>query len=54
MEKKFWNLSKVVGKSYNIYKKYESSMLSENYFTNTSKINSKAFEEVCRKMVNSE
>lgn len=49
MEKKFSNISKVVGKNTNICKKYDASMLSESYFTYTSKINSKAFEEVCRK-----
>lgn len=29
-------------------------MLSESYFTNTSKINSKAFEDVCKKIPNYE
>lgn len=54
MEKKLAIFSKVVGNNTNIYKKYDSSMLSENYLTFTSKISQKSFETIAAKALKNE
>lgn len=54
MKKKFNNFSKVIGNHTNICKKYDNSMLSENYLTFAGKINSKAFEDSLQKVMKNE
>ena len=43
------NFEKLLGKNTNLYKKFDSSMLSENYLTFSGKINNKVFDDICVK-----
>ena len=54
MERKYATFTKLIGSNKAICRKYDSSILADSYLTFTGKINGRAFEEVCTKVVGEE